>query len=257
MKLSVRFLILVLSFSLPVFSQDQVGSSYFQAVDEFKVKNYEKSIEILKGMLGDGKSSFEFYALLAYNYDRLGDFDNAYKNILEARKRKPDDEDLLEGSLAILCRHLKWKPAIELAEKVIPLFPQNSDIRFYYALALTGKGATKTALSQIEKAKAQSPNEAKFLELEGKIYYQLRNFEKADVSLRWASSLKPNSAEIWNNLALVQEGQYRSFQKLGKKSSANEALAEAKSLVEKASSLADTNENIKSNAKRILALKEL
>ncbi|XDD42016.1 tetratricopeptide repeat protein [Leptospira sp. WS60.C2] len=246
-------------FASSLFAQDkeQVGSSYFQAVDEFKIKNYAKSIELVKGLLGDGKSSYEFYALLAYNYDKLNDFDNSYKNMLEARKRKPDDEDLLQGSLAILTRHKKWKPAIELAEKSIPMYPQNPEIRYYYALALSEKGASKTALSQIEKAKAGSPSDVRMLELEGKIYYQLKNYDKADMSLRWASSLNPNSAEIWNNLALVQESLFRVNKKLGKKSVANPYLEEAKTCIEKSSSLNGESNTIKENLKRISTLSSL
>lgn len=237
--------------------KEQVGSAYFQAVDEYKVKNYNKSIELVKSLLADGKSSYEFYALLAFNYDKLNDFENSYKNMLESRKRKPDDEDLLQASLAILTRHKKWKPAIELAEKTIPLYPQNPEVRYFYALALSEKGASKTALSQIEKAKAGSPNDFRMLELEGKIYYNLKNYDKADVSLRWASSLNQNSAEIWNNLALVQESLYKSNKKLGKKSQANTYLAEAKDCIRKASDLNGESNTIKENSKRIVALNDL
>lgn len=237
--------------------KEQVGSAYFQAVDEYKVKNYNKSIELVKSLLTDGKSSYEFYALLAFNYDKLNDFENSYKNILEARKRKPDDEDLLLASLAILTRHKKWKPAIELAEKTIPLYPQNPEVRYFYALALSEKGASKTALSQIEKAKAGSPNDFRMLELEGKIYYNLKNYDKADVSLRWASSLNQNSAEIWNNLALVQESLYKTNKKLGKKSQANTYLTEAKECIQKASDLNGESNTIKENSKRIVALSDL
>ncbi|PKA24179.1 hypothetical protein CH381_21920 [Leptospira sp. mixed culture ATI2-C-A1] len=237
--------------------KEQVGSAYFQAVDEYKVKNYNKSIELVKSLLTDGKSSYEFYALLAFNYDKLNDFENSYKNMLEARKRKTDDEDLLQASLAILTRHKKWKPAIELAEKTIPLYPQNPEIRYFYALALSERGASKTALSQIEKAKAGSPNDFRMLELEGKIYYNLKNYDKADVSLRWASSLKQNSAEIWNNLALVQESLYKTNKKLGKKNQANTYLAEAKECIQKASDLNGESNTIKENSKRIVALSDL
>ncbi|TGL54547.1 hypothetical protein EHQ59_06720 [Leptospira kemamanensis] len=253
----ITAVICLLVSSLYAQEKEQVGSAYFQAVDEFKIKNYAKSIELVKSLLVDGKSSYEFYALLAYNYDKLNDFDNSYKNMLEARKRKPDDEDLLQGSLAILTRHKKWKPAIELAEKAIPMYPQNPEIRYYYALALSEKGASKTALSQIEKAKAGSPSDVRMLELEGKIYYQLKNYDKADMSLRWASSINQNSAEIWNNLALVQESLYRTNKKLGKKSMANSYLEEAKTCIEKASSLNGESNTIKENSKRITSLAAL
>lgn len=242
-----------------IFSQggEQAGSTYFQAVDEYKFKNYSKSIELLKALIEDGKSSYEFYALLAFNYDKLNDFDNSYKNMLEARKRKPDDEDLLVSSLGILTKFKKWKPAIELSERVIPMFPTNPEVRYYYALALSEKGASKTALSQIEKAKAGSPNDFRMLELEGKIYFNLKNYDKADVSLRWASSLNDKSPEVWNNLALVQEALFKNYKKLGKKNTANTYLTEAKDCIEKASSLSKENSSIKENSKRILELTSL
>ncbi|MCZ8342159.1 MAG: hypothetical protein O9301_03940 [Leptospira sp.] len=244
--------------SSPILGQTtEGGSTYFSAVDEYKVKNYNKSIELLKSLLAEGKSSYEFYALLALNYNKLNDFDNAYKNMLEARKRKPDDEDLLLQSLGILTKFKKWKPAIELSERVIPMYPTNPEIRYYYALALSERGASKTALSQIEKAKAGSPNDFRMLELEGKIYYNLKNYDKADVSLRWASSLNGNSPEVWNNLALVQEALYRTNKKLGKKTQANSYLSEAKDCVDKAVSLAKENPSIQENKKRIQELATL
>lgn len=124
-------------------------------------------------------------------------------------------------------------------------------------MALSEKGASKTALSQIEKAKAGSPSDFRMLELEGKIYYNLKNYDKADVSLRWASSLNQNSAEIWNNLALVQESLYKSNKKLGKKNQANTYLTEAKECIQKASDLNGESITIKENSKRIAAFTSL
>ncbi len=206
----LAFVIALAPFSL-VFSQSPAGSSYFQAVEEYKLRNYPKSIELLKGLQSEGKATFESYALLAYNYDKLNDFENAYGSIQEARKRKPDDENLAADTLGILAKYKKWKAVIELSEKF--------DVRF--------------------------------LELEGKIYYLLKNYDKADMSLRWASSLNEKSASIWNNLALVQEELYRQNLKLGKKKDAVGYLEEAKECIQKAENIDSNDSSVKENYKRI------
>ncbi|TGN07145.1 tetratricopeptide repeat protein [Leptospira ilyithenensis] len=246
----LAFVIALAPFSL-VFSQSPAGSSYFQAVEEYKLRNYPKSIELLKGLQSEGKATFESYALLAYNYDKLNDFENAYGSIQEARKRKPDDENLAADTLGILAKYKKWKAVIELSEKFVPLFPTNAEIRYFYSLALSEKGAGKVALSQIEKAKSGNANDVRFLELEGKIYYLLKNYDKADMSLRWASSLNEKSASIWNNLALVQEALYRQNLKLGKKKDAVGYLEEAKECIQKAENIDSNDSSVKENHKRI------
>ncbi|GBF50690.1 hypothetical protein LPTSP4_22170 [Leptospira ryugenii] len=239
---------------LPAQENTVSGSSYFQAVEEYKLKNYSKSVELLKSLLEQGKATYESYALLAYNYEKLNDYENAYNFIQEARKRKPEDENLAANLLGILAKFQKWKALIELCEKFIPTYPNNAEMRYFYALALAEKGAGKTALSQIEKAKANHPNDVRFLELEGKIYYSLKSYEKADVSLRWAASINDSSSGIWNNLALVQEALYRQNLKLGKKKDAVSYLEEAKQCIQKALQLKEDDPTILENEKRIKAL---
>ncbi|MDZ4727371.1 MAG: hypothetical protein SH817_14530 [Leptospira sp.] len=257
MKLISTLLFFYLLTTVSLFSQESkptAGSTYFQAVEEYKLRNYPKSIELLKALLAEGKATYESYALLAYNYDKLNDFENAYGSIGEARKRKPDDENLASDTLGILAHFKKWKAVIELCEKFIPQYSTNPEIRYFYALALAQRGADKTALSQIEKAKANHPNDVRFLELEGKIYYALKNYDKADVSLRWATSINDKSAGIWNNLALVQEAMYLQNIKLGKKKDASSYLEEAKLCIQRAEELKPENNSIKENSKRISAI---
>ncbi len=257
MKLRIAFFSFILILNFPLFAQDTTptaGSSYFQAVEEYKLRNYQKSIELLKGLLSEGKATYESYALLAYNYDKLNDFENAYASISEARKRKPGDENLVSDMLGILSHFKKWKAVIEICEKFVPIYTSNAEIRYFYALALANRGADKVALSQIEKAKANHPNDVRFLELEGKIYYSMKSYEKADVSLRWASSISEKSASVWNNLALVQEAMYYQNVKLGKKKDAVTYLEEAKLCIQRAENLAPDLTSVKENRRRISAI---
>ncbi|TGL62100.1 hypothetical protein EHQ58_02535 [Leptospira ognonensis] len=257
MKIKIAILSLITLFHLQLSAEDTTpisGSSYFQAVEEYKLKNYPKSIGLLKSLLSEGKATYESYALLAYNYDKLNDFENAYSSIQEARKRKPDDENLASDMLGILAHFKKWKAIIELCEKFVPLYSSNAEIRYFYALALASRGADKVALSQIEKAKANHPNDVRFLELEGKIYYSMKSYEKADVSLRWASSINDKSASVWNNLALVQEAMYYQNVKLGKKKDAVTYLEEAKLCIQRAENLAPDQTSVKENGRRISAI---
>lgn len=240
---------------LPLLSQEPVsGGTYFQAVDEYKIGNYSRSTEILRKMNEEGKGTFETYALLGYGFDKMNDFDNAALNFAEARRRNPISEKIAVDSLALYIKFKKWKPGMELAEKFVSNFPTNGDIRFYYAITLQQRGAGKVALGQIEKAKTQNPNDARYLELEGKIYQSLKSFDKAEMSLRWASTLNQNSPTIWNNLALVQEAQFKIVSRIGKKSEANSYLEDSKKCIEKAEELDPTSDIIRENAKRIKSI---
>jgi Flp pilus assembly protein TadD len=257
MKTKSILVLLIALMNLPLLADDTTtvaGSSYFQAVEEYKLRNYGKSVSLLKVLLTEGKATYESYALLAYNYDKLNDFENAYSAIQEARKRKPDDENLASDMLGILAHFKKWKAVIEICEKFVPMYTSNAEIRYFYALALASRGAGKVALSQIEKAKANHPNDVRFLELEGKIYYSLKSYEKADVSLRWASSINDKSPSVWNNLALVQEAMYFQNLKLGKKKDAVTYLEEAKLCIQRAENLAPNQSSIKENGRRISAI---
>lgn len=230
------------------------SNSYFQAVEEYKIGNYQRSSEILNKLNEEGKGSFETFALLGYSLDKMNEMEASISAISEARKRNPVNEKLAEDLLALYTKNKKGKLSIELAEKFVSMFPNNGAIRYLYAVNLQQKGAGKLALTQIEKAKAFSSVDARTLELEGKIYYQLRYFDKAEMSLKWATSIEPNTASLWNNLGLVQESLYKQFAKLGKKTEADSYLNEAKQSLEKAMELDTNSELIKENSKRIRSL---
>ena len=77
-----------------------------------------------------------------------------------------------------------------------------------------------------------------------------RDFEKAEISLKWASALAPNNANLKNNLALIYEQMAFQNLKVNDKAKAKINLELAKSQIDSAVSSSQNNVFLE-NRKRI------
>lgn len=227
--------------------------TYQDAVAKYKKGDWKGSIEEIRKLHDAGGNSYESHALCAYAYSKLGDFNSSSSHFFSSIKLKPSDPRVRADLIRLYLNHKKTKGALELATDAVEKFTDDPEIQFLYASTLLERGKAKSALSRVEKLKSQSPNDPELLNLEGKIYYSLGNYEKADVSLKWASALAKDSAPIWNNIALVQEKLYLSHIQSGRKKQAGDSLSEAQESIRKAVSLDAREDSISKNAERILA----
>jgi Flp pilus assembly protein TadD len=235
--------------STAIFSQ----SDYDSATARFKSQDYRGTIEIVKNIHNTGGNTYATHVLCAHAYAKLGDFDSASSHFFQAMKLKPTDPRVRADLIRLYLNHNKTKGALELSTEAIEKYTDDNEIQFLYATTLFRRGKPKSALSRVEKLKSISQNDPELLNLEGKIYFSLENYDKADVSLKWASALDKNSPSIWNNIALVQEKLFLISKSNGKMKSAGEHLKESKESIKKALSLNAKVSIISKNAERILA----
>jgi Flp pilus assembly protein TadD len=226
---------------------------YDKAVSRYKAGDYKAVIEEVRILHDAGGNSYESHALCGFAYSKLDNFESASAHFFQAIKFKPEDVRIRADLIRLYLNHNRTKGALELATSTLEKFPDDTEIHFLYANVLFLRGKPKTALVRVEKLKSVIQDDPEIMNLEGKIYYSLGNYDKADVSLKWASALDKNSASIWNNLALVQEKLYLTHLSSGKKSMANDFLKEAKDSIQKAISLDAKENSISTNAERILS----
>jgi Flp pilus assembly protein TadD len=235
--------------STAIFSQ----ADYNSAMTRFKNHDYPGTIEIIKSIHNSGGNTYSSHVLCAHAYSKLGDFDSSSSHFFQAMKIKSTDPRVRADLIRLYLNHNKTKGALELATEAIEKYTEDNEIQFLYATTLFRRGKPKSALSRVEKLKSISQNDPELLNLEGKIYFSLENYDKADVSLKWASALDKNSPSIWNNIALVQEKLFLINKSNGKLKSAGEHLKESKESIKKALSLNAKVGTISKNAERILA----
>lgn len=227
-------------------------TEYESAVKKFKNQDYKGAIEQIRQLHDTGGSTFESHTLCAHAYSKLGDFESSSAHFFEALKKRPESTKVRADLIRLYLNHNKTKGALELSTDAIEKFTDDPEIQFLYATTLLRRGKLKTALSRVEKLKSLAPNDANILNLEGKIYYSLGIYDKADVSLKWASALDQSSPSILNNLALVQERLFLVHKKNKNSKLASENLKEAKDSIKKALSLDAKDSSISKNAERIL-----
>lgn len=226
--------------------------TYEDAVIKYKNSDWKGSIEEIRKLHDAGGNTFESHAICAFAYTKLDDFHSASAHFFSAMKINPNDPRIRADLIRLFLNHKKIKGALELATEAIERFSDDSEIQFLYATTLFYRGKPKTALARVERLKVSSQDDPELLNLEGKIYYSLGLYDKADVSLKWASALDKDSAAIWNNLALVQEKMYLSQRASGKSKQSDQYLKEAKDCIQKAISLDAKETSISKNAERIL-----
>lgn len=229
----------------------QTNEDYSIALKEFETKNYEKSLEIIRVLHGQGKRSYETHYLAGHCHFALGRIKSAGSHWSEALSMKPGDPAVSLDYSRFLLNNGREDDGLLVIARAYELNPRNKDIRLLFGTALLYNGKARDALNITEKLKAEDSNDYRPLVLEGQIYYYLGNIEKAEVSLKWANSLVPNNANVLNNLALVYEKASNQENKKGKYGNAKNFLNSAKEQIESALKLEPENSHFKNNLKRI------
>lgn len=244
------FLIFYLSFIGLLFPEQ--SKSYTEALELYKNGKYEDSINLIRQSTQMDKPTYDLYYLAAHNYWKLNDVKNASDNLYFAMKINPARVEPFIELIKFNYSASRFKGALEICESGIKKFPNNIELKLQYALILLRFNKTVSALDTIENLKNSYSDDYRPLSVEANIYYQMRNFEKAEISLKWAMTLAPNNPFLNNNLALIYEGYAIDYLKTGDKEKAKINLDLANSQVQKAIQL-DKSKSIifQENQKRI------
>lgn len=250
MKLSL-FLFFILSFG--IFSQDEF--TYEKALSQYKSAAYQDSLQTIREIIKADKPRYELHYLAAFNYWNLKEIKPALNHFQAAIRFKPEDTKAYIDIVKLYNSAHMYKPALELCEDAVKKFPLESELKFQQVSLLLKFNRIEMALEIIEKLKLSLADDYRPLALEANIYYMKRDFEKAEISLKWASALAPNNPNLKNNLALIYEQIAINYLKTNEKEKAKINLELAKEQIESAINVTQ-NSIFFENQKRINVLYE-
>lgn len=164
---------------------------------------------------------------LGYNYDQIGDFQQAYPQLLQAVQMEPHEpvyEDELSINLAALAaglytqKHptqgaLLAKNAIELSDDVVAHHPNDvvywkDRVRLFYTLSASDTADEATYLRQaiqaIDTAKNLAPTDAKIAYNQGVLYGQAGDLPQAIQMLTNTVKLKSDYTDAYIALGLFE-----------------------------------------------------
>ena len=203
-----NFLFLLLIFIFPIFSEIKVPNLQ-NALELYQKKNYSSSIRLLKK-----NKDFKSYYLLAHNYIALKNWNRAIFYLTKVWRLESSKREFVVLELVKCYFNLKqYYKSMEIIRNAKRDFPDNYEFSILEINNLIYLNKNKVALDKIENLKSKSNVTKDLLVLEALVYTKRAEYEKAELSLKWALSLEPSSAYILNNLASVYEKKARVFMK--------------------------------------------
>lgn len=248
MKSFILFFFLIFSIA-----QAQEELTYEKALAQYKSASYQESLQSIREIIKLDKPRYELHYLAAFNYWNLKEIKPAINHFQAAIKFKPEDPKAYIDLIKLYTSAQMYKLALELCEDVIKKFPQEPELKLQQVAILLKYGRIDISLEIIEKLKLSLPNDYRPLALESNIYYMKRDFEKAEISLKWATELAPTNPNLKNNLALIYEQMAILSLKANDKEKAKINLELAKSQIDSAVNTAQ-NTIFLENQKRISSL---
>jgi len=123
-------------------------------------------------------------ALGLFYYFCLKDFDRALQELEEARKRSPNDSNIIFATGLVKRRQGKLDEAIEYQKKATTMDPRNPDIWANLARSYRGKRDFPAAREMFDRAFAISPDELAFIGDKAEAYLAEGNLDAAERLLR-------------------------------------------------------------------------
>jgi len=123
-------------------------------------------------------------ALGLFYYFCLQDFDRALLELDEARKRSPNDGNVIFYTALVKRRQGKLDEAIELQKKATIFDPRNPDMWSNLGRSYRGKRDFRTAREMFDRAYAVSPDETQFIAEKAESYIAEGDLDEAENLLR-------------------------------------------------------------------------
>lgn len=123
--------------------------SFFKALSERGIENFDKAIEILSEIEKDQKTEPALYFQLGLNYFDLESYSLALENFEKAKRLKPDSKDITEAIFKVYEHQKKYSQAIQLAQS---LAVENPDYHEILANLYLITEQHQNALNSLKKA---------------------------------------------------------------------------------------------------------
>jgi len=184
----------------------------------------DAAVKLLSGFLSGNESDQEIYLDLAQVQERGKHYPEAEEFAGKAEQmahEKSEKETIWFLLGAIYERQKKFDQAEQEFRKVLDLNPANAGALNYYGYMLADRGIRlDEAMSLIQRAVMQEPNNGAYLDSLGWAYYKQNKLAEAEENLRKAADRTPHDPTVLGHLADV-------YMKLGQTERAAELMERA------------------------------
>lgn len=198
-------------------SPEYIEESYQKALQNYSANKYTTSLRYIWHVLRSQPRNFNLRYLMAHNYWKLKDYPQAIKEFERCLRYQPlqastySDLSLLymERKFYVSAGSISWQgiQTLRSQEKEIPTKLYNTLSRSFLhrGNATNALEAAQQAKSTFSQTNSRVKDQVEALILEARALQILKKFEKAEISLQWALSLKQGDPHVKNLLGYVYE----------------------------------------------------
>lgn len=201
-------------------TEQYISQNIEKASNAFQNQEYNKSLDFIRHVIKSDMKNYQLRMLAAHNHWRLGNYEPAQVHFSTAQATEPDKPDAyIDHALMLLQMHEPDKARKLAAKSLEKLQKANKSIpaKLYMVLARSSlmQGDVYAAISHCTSAKAiiaKNPDtdlsrkdQLEIILLEGRAQLANEDFTKAELTLNWADSLKPNNPYIKNLIGYLYE----------------------------------------------------
>ena len=174
-------LILLIAMPLPALqAQDaEAPEGYDQALSSFRSGRYEESLQTIRGVFDNNRSSMHLRLLAAANYAALGYYDSAVAHMQCAMKDHPNRAEPGAMLAGIFRRQGRTDQAIRIAQTGLRQAGDNLDLRLELAAAYYAANRLTEARAQLERALALDAQNFHAIYLDGMIFLRQARYDNA------------------------------------------------------------------------------
>ena len=170
-------------------------------------KDYQKSLEILNGLLKDNSQDVELIYRIGIVYDKMGKKEESIRTMEKILSIDPDHADALNYiGYTYAEMGIRLDEALKLIEKALKIKPNSGYIVDSLGWVYFKKGQYDRALELIKKALSLTPNDPTIIEHLGDIYIKRRRYKKALELYQRAIELNhPDKEKIRDKIRRIKE----------------------------------------------------
>ena len=226
-----------------------IDDSIKKAIEEYNLGNYEKSLEVIRGVIVNDLQNPKLRYLAAHNHWKLKNYSSADSHLkVFIQVETTQETGYIELALLNLEQN-KFQEAMNALQRGLLKVPASTlSAKYYNVLARVAlaQGSYTRALSYIETSKTkvsdkEIANKFEALLLETRANLLLKHYENAEIPILWALNLKNNNPYALNLAATLYlnwaESTTTPVEKTDRLNNSKKYLLEANQFVDKSSSL--------------------
>ena len=191
-------------------SPNYPAAHFWKGYAHYYLNEYDLALDDLDKALEQGYTPLEVYKIRWYVNAQKKNYDAAQADIQRVLQADPNNANLLLGLGDIYRAQGSNQEAINAYRKVLEIDPNNADVNYFLATSYHNLGDYNSQGAAAEQAiKGNTKFIAEAFYLAGDSNQKANNFDKAIENYERALNLKPDNAEIYNNLTDLYRRQNR------------------------------------------------